>query len=220
MGRDAAAPKADRWQRRRDRTRRALMSAALDLFGDKGYDASTIEEITHAADVSPRTFFHHFASKEEVLFGGHRERRDDVLAALRSRIDTQPVASAVCDALLEVVDAFEADPAFFRRRAKLYASEPTLRSAVLRLNDRLIEDMTEVISERLGLAARTSLAPRLIATLANGALRSAIDTWVAAGGRNDLRTLAVHALTIVRPTIERAAKRAGDNEAAARLRRT
>ena len=195
------------------------MNAALDLFAARGYDSTTVEEITQAADVSPRTFFHHFASKEEVLFGGHRERRDDVLTALRSRIGTKSVVSAVCDALLEVVDAFEADPTFFRRRAKLYASEPALRSAVLRLNDHLIEDMTEVISERLGLDARTALAPRLIATLANGALRSAIDAWVAGGGHNDLRTLAVDALTIVRPAIERAAKRTGRSEATVSRRR-
>ncbi|MEJ2205344.1 MAG: helix-turn-helix domain containing protein [Gemmatimonadota bacterium] len=38
------------------------MSAALTLFRSKGYEATTIEDITDAADVSPRTFFHHFAS--------------------------------------------------------------------------------------------------------------------------------------------------------------
>ena len=46
-----------RRQRRRDRTLAALMEAALRLFGELGYDATTIEEITEAADVAPRTFF-------------------------------------------------------------------------------------------------------------------------------------------------------------------
>jgi AcrR family transcriptional regulator len=201
-----AAQPTNRWQRRRDRTRRALMAAALDLFRAKGYDATTIEEITDAADVSPRTFFYYFKLKEEVLFSGHRERRDELIDVLRSRLDDQPIWPAICAAMLTIVDAFEADPSFFRERAELYASEPALRSAVLRINDELVENMAEVLAERLQLRAREELLPRLVATLANGALRCAIDCWVSTDDA-DLRTLATEALETVRPAIAEAPRR-------------
>lgn len=197
----------NRWQRRRDRTRSALTTAALELFRTKGYDATTVDEIAAAADVSPRTFFHHFATKEEVLFGGHEERRRQLISTLEARLETEPVWKAVSSAMMTVVDAFQTDPAFFRERASLYGREPGLRAAVLSINDRLVNDMTEVLAARL--ACRPGdLTPRIIATLANGAMRSAIDSWVSSRTGADLRARAIEALRIVRPALREATKEA------------
>jgi AcrR family transcriptional regulator len=191
------------------------MAAALKLFSKNGYDATTVEHITEVADVSPRTFFHHFRSKEEVLFGGHRERREELIGALRAQLERQPVWPATRDALLTVVDAFESDPDFFRERAKLYTREPALRAAVLRINDELVNDVSEVLAERLATASvHEELLPRWIANLANGALRSAIDAWVAEGGRGNVRSLAVIALDAIGPAVEAAVeKRLGEESA-------
>ena len=199
-----------RRERRRESTRQALVSAALELFCKNGYDATTVEQITEAADVSPRTFFHHFRSKEEVLFGGHRQRREELIDALRVELDRQPVWPATRDAMLTVVDAFEADPAFFRARATLYSREPALRAALLRINDELVNEVSDVLAERLAMAAvNGAVLPRLIANLANGALRAAIDAWVAEGGRGDVRALAIMALDATGPAVEAAVTRAG-----------
>ncbi|MEJ2205345.1 MAG: hypothetical protein P8170_14695 [Gemmatimonadota bacterium] len=142
-----------------------------------------------------------------MLFGGHGERRAELIAELHARLETQPLWSAAHDALMTVVDALEVDPTFYRERAHLYTTEPVLRSAVLRLNDELIDDMSVVFAEHLGLD-RQDLLPTLIATLANGALRSAIDRWVGVGGRADLRALATRSLQIVQPAIVQAAEQA------------
>src|SRR5277367_5662332 len=55
-------------ERKRDRTRRALVDAAIDLFERNGYDRTTVADIAEAADIGTRTFFSYFASKEELLF--------------------------------------------------------------------------------------------------------------------------------------------------------
>jgi AcrR family transcriptional regulator len=189
-----------RRQRRRDRTRAALMEAALRLFSERGYDATTIEEITELADVAPRTFFSYFSSKEEVLFGEHPERREALIDELRQRLEHEPIWPAVSAAMLTVVDAFEADPKFFLARARLYTRWPALRSAVLRINDALIESVAAVLVERMPASEAAGLHARLIATLGNAATRCAIDEWVASGGKADLRRLAVEALEFVRPS--------------------
>lgn len=56
-----------RSQRRASRTRRRLLSAALDKFASKGFDATTVEDITERADVGKGTFYRHFTSKNEVM---------------------------------------------------------------------------------------------------------------------------------------------------------
>ena len=54
--------------RKRERTRQALIAAAAELFERNGYDGTTVAEIAAAAEIGTRTFFSYFASKEEILF--------------------------------------------------------------------------------------------------------------------------------------------------------
>lgn len=68
-------------------TRRALLESALTLFGAKGYEATSVQEITDASGVTKGAFYHYFDSKEDLLRLIHDEFVDDQLAAVRRAID-------------------------------------------------------------------------------------------------------------------------------------
>ncbi len=83
-----------RRERKKLETRRSLRDNALRLFAEQGFDRTTIEDITEAADVAQRTFFLHFASKEDVLLADARERGAAFEAALAAQpADASPLAS-------------------------------------------------------------------------------------------------------------------------------
>jgi AcrR family transcriptional regulator len=80
-------------ERKRVRTRQALIDAAGELFERRGYEGTTIADIAAAADVSTRTYFSYFATKEEVLFPDADARVKAALTAIdERRPDERPTA--------------------------------------------------------------------------------------------------------------------------------
>src|SRR3954451_3529454 len=71
--------------RKRARTRQALIDAATELFARKGYDETTIADIAAAAEIGTRTFFSYFASKEELLFPEADVRIQAAIDAIATR---------------------------------------------------------------------------------------------------------------------------------------
>jgi len=92
-------------ERKHARTREALIEAAAELFERRGYDATTIADIAAAADISTRTFFSYFASKEDVLFPDADDRVRAALTAIDERRPDERPTEILLRALNELGDA-------------------------------------------------------------------------------------------------------------------
>jgi AcrR family transcriptional regulator len=92
-------------ERKRIRTRQALIDAAAELFEQRGYDGTTIADVAAAADVSTRTFFSYFASKEDVLFPDADARVKAAQTAIDQRRPGEGPTELLLRGLAELGDA-------------------------------------------------------------------------------------------------------------------
>ncbi|MFD2353470.1 TetR/AcrR family transcriptional regulator [Nonomuraea ferruginea] len=122
-------------ERKKQRTRRALVTAALRSFQEKGFEETTIAEIAAGAEVSARTFFSYFASKEDVIFYDGPERMRYVLDLVAGRQPGEPVAEllvrVIRASLKWAVDPGNFDLAEAAARMELMLTVPSLQARAL-----------------------------------------------------------------------------------------
>jgi AcrR family transcriptional regulator len=141
-----------------------LAGAAMELFGERGFEQTTVAEIAERAGLTERTFFRHFADKREVLFGGGAELQallvEGVVAA---PADAAPI-EVVAAALRSSVPLFADRRPFARQRQAIIAANPDLRERELIKLAGLAEALTKALLDRdvgqpdAGLAAEAGIA--------------------------------------------------------------
>ena len=128
--------------------RRRLRQATLELFRERGYDATTTAEIAARAGVTERTFFRHFPDKREALFDGEEAFRD----ALTDAVGAAPEGLAPMDALLcafrSVEPLLEHNRPFAERRQAIIAETPALQERVLTKTANLIGALSAALGRR------------------------------------------------------------------------
>jgi AcrR family transcriptional regulator len=167
-------------ERKKARTRESLEAAALDLFARQGFDATTIEEIADACEVSPRTFFRYFPTKEAVLFGDGETRCDALVAALAAQPTTAAPLDALHAAMLELARSYRDDRDVLVLRKKVLQESVQLRAYKAEHQRGWEEALTEELARRAR-AAKHPLSRfelRLLSGVAVAALRAALDTWI------------------------------------------
>jgi AcrR family transcriptional regulator len=96
--------------RKKRATRKTIFLTARRLFNERGFDAVTVAEVARAADVSEKTVFNHFPTKEDLALGGHDERRAALVAAIRDRPPGTSVIEPFRAATLALLDRIETGP--------------------------------------------------------------------------------------------------------------
>jgi AcrR family transcriptional regulator len=132
----ASASESPRRERKKRQTRDALVHAALKLFDAKGYEHTAVREITDAVDVSERTFFRYFASKEDLAVSFVRGFSDILIKELAARPPDEEPLIALGNAFRVTLRAVTADDAHPGEESvylliiKLVESTPTLLAAL------------------------------------------------------------------------------------------
>jgi AcrR family transcriptional regulator len=163
-----------------------LAQAALDLYGERGFDQTTAAEIANRAGLTERTFFRYFADKREVLFAGSAELQKLLVDATASAPPSAAPIDAVTAALMAAGDVFNDE-----RRS--YARE---RRAVIAANAELFErelikmaSLASAIADTLRRRGVSEPAATLTAEAGIAVFRVTFDRWVESVSDQDWRAL-------------------------------
>jgi AcrR family transcriptional regulator len=177
----------DDWRaRKKAATKHAIQQHALRLFVEKGYEATTVEEIASAAGVSHMTFFRHFPRKEDVV------EYDEYDPLLEDLIVARPPLEAPLTALHNAIrggldQVLDADREALLIRTRLIMDNPILRSRNLVAQDETRDLFARALARRAG-RREPGLADTVQASAALGAIAPALMRW-AAGTDEDLVAL-------------------------------
>jgi AcrR family transcriptional regulator len=139
-------------ERKKLKTRAAIKKEAMRLFLEKGFEATTIEEIAQAVEISPSTFFNYFPSKEDVVTDD--ELDPVIIAAFNAQPEGLHPVAALHNAMREVfANLTPEQDAVMRQRFRLLVSTPELRAAVLEEFANLVDQIVVVMTGRPGASA-------------------------------------------------------------------
>jgi AcrR family transcriptional regulator len=176
-------------ERKKLATRRGIRRVALDLIADRGFSHVTVEDIAAAADVSPRTFFNYFPSKEAVLFGADPARAAESRARLvhdlpgRSALDVlRVVLTDQARRFAEELAELGGEPTRWARQMKAAHADPQLRTAQAAHMAKVEAGFTVALAERLGTDPDRDPYPMMLASAATGILRATMSFWAATCG--------------------------------------
>jgi AcrR family transcriptional regulator len=147
-------------ERKKQRTRETIARAAHELFAERGYDATTLPDIAEAADVSTRTIFAYFPSKEDILFSDFSVLKATLAQALAERPEGEEALETVRKFILSThgVEKTELD----EQLSRCVARDETLRSHMRARLGQLEELIATAIAKDIG-APRDDLRPHLVA---------------------------------------------------------
>jgi AcrR family transcriptional regulator len=135
-------------ERKKVQTRNSLIDAALDLFLTQGYEATTIDQIAARVDVSPRTFFRYFSSKEDVALSPPADSQEIFLAEFAARPESESPYTALSQAMRAMIgtlrDKEPAEAARFMKARRLVEETPALLAGQMRL---LMENEQRLVAE-------------------------------------------------------------------------
>ncbi len=184
----AADPPDDPRTRRRARFRAEAQDTAVEMFAAHGFDQVTMAEIAHALDVSERTLFRYFPSKEALLDPANDDLIDQLLRALEQRPVDETAFTALRGALRSVGHELDDERARFVAQIDLIHRHPALMAHMMHRQREIEEGLARVVASRASIDPDTDLRPALVAAAVSSALRVAVERWALGDADTDLAT--------------------------------
>lgn len=175
-------------ERKKEKTRRTIQEEALKLFAAQGYEATTIDQIAEAAEISPSTFFRYFATKEDVVL------QDDYDPLLIQMFVEQPPELSPIAALRKTMHEiferlYDEDKAELLQRSKLQLFTPALRARLMATQMTTLNAVAQALAQRTG-RDEDDLEVQAFAGAVIGALLPALVRWTTSEGKAPLPELA------------------------------
>jgi AcrR family transcriptional regulator len=169
-------------ERKKHQTRLALIDSAFELFLCQGYEATTVDQIAAAVDVSPRTFFRYFGSKEDLALDFTVEYEELITTALAARPQDEPPFTALAHAFREFIHAMETNAAedterFLRHRRVIDANPTLLTTSFARMAE-IEKKLVVEVARRQGTDPATDPRPRLLVAFITSAIRVGFECSV------------------------------------------
>jgi AcrR family transcriptional regulator len=165
-------------ERKKQQTRETIERVALELFAERGYENTTLADIAEAADVSPRTIFAYFESKEDILFC----EEPAFLAQLKQKLEQRPPDSTTVDALRDFLSAMPPPDEGAMLRKKIITDSPSLELKMRARHAQFEPMIAASIRKDLG-SGPDDVRPHLIAASMTAAFTSMKDRIEADSGR-------------------------------------
>jgi AcrR family transcriptional regulator len=181
----ADAPAPSLRQRKKDATQQAIADAAWDLFAERGYHETSINDIAERANVAPRTFFRYFPTKEAVVYPEFEEMLLQVRDAFFSRPHDEPVMASLIGALETLNHSMSQESS--RNQQRLHLMKGVQGGDIgEHFRKRITEEVEALVLERDGATPEAQLRARL----ASGVIALIMDTsrehWLQTGATEAL----------------------------------
>lgn len=188
-------------ERKKIRTRLALARAAMRLFEERGYAATTVDEIASAADVSRRTFFRYFSTKEDVFIVDPEGKLAALHVALAEGPPDEPTIAALRRGVVALASSYF-DPDLIRAEARIALQEPVVAAAGLAYQVRWEDALAREVAADLGVEVDNDARPRIVAHTTVAILRAGISTWFGEGCEGDPAEIVAATFDRTTPALE------------------
>jgi AcrR family transcriptional regulator len=182
-------------ERKKLKTRRSIQEHALRLFREQGYEATTVEQIAEAAEVSPSTFFRYYPTKEDTVLTDEYDPL--IVSTMRAQPPELSPADAARNVLHDLVGGMLAvDRQRILERSRLMLSVSSLRTRQWDQMHQTRDLLTQALAERLD-RSPADLEVRWFAAAVLSVWETAITTWVENDGQGDLLAMLDEAIAFL-----------------------
>ena len=166
-------------ERKKLATRQALHVAALRLVAERGVDGVSVDDIAERADVSQRTFFNYYATKDDAILGFDPSSGTNLAAALLARPPGESAAQAVRAILLDRAAGMTRDTELWRLRMQVVDANPSLAARLASGFGESERALAEAIAIRSGTRVDVDVYPTLLAAVQGVVMRTSLHRWLA-----------------------------------------
>lgn len=177
-----------------------LVSAAFELFVERGYENTTVDDIVRLAGVGLRSFFRYFPTKEDVVFPDHEGALARMVAYLADDPAQEDAVSTACGAARLVMRMYAENPEFSVRRYTLTRHVPALKAYEISVVWRYERALATYLERRFAGLAEGGARAHAVAAAVVAAHNYGLRTWLRSGGRGDVAACVDPALEMVRRT--------------------